>query len=150
MMMSCDRTEFASFQCSVFRKKEEIMATTTFEDLEVWKRGCQLAVDVCVATHASKNYGLKDQMQRSAISIPSNIAEGAERDSEGDFIRFLRISKGSCGELRTQLYISERVQKALDQEPIIGSREMIKETREISAMLQGLIRSIDFRRQKKS
>lgn len=126
------------------------MATTTFEDLEVWKRGCQLAVDVCVATHTSKNYGLKDQMQRSAISIPSNIAEGAERDSDGDFIRFLRISKGSCGELRTQLYISERVQKALDQEPIIGSREMIKETREISAMLQGLIRSIDFRRQKKS
>jgi four helix bundle protein len=96
-----------------------------------------------------KNYGLKDQMQRSAISIPSNIAEGAERDSDGDFIRFLRISKGSCGELRTQLYISERVQKALDQEPIAGSREMIKETREISAMLQGLIRSIESRRPKK-
>ena len=126
------------------------MATTTFEDLQVWKRGCQLAVDVCVATHAMKNYGLKDQMQRSAISIPSNIAEGAERDSDGDFIRFLRISKGSCGELRTQLYISERVQKALEQEPIAGSSDMIKETREISAMLQGLIRSIDSRRPKKS
>jgi four helix bundle protein len=122
------------------------MATTTFEDLEVWKRGCQLAVDVCVSTHAMKNFGLKDQMQRSAISIPSNIAEGSERDSDGDFIRFLRISKGSCGELRTQLYISERVQKALDQEPIAGSREMIRETREISAMLQGLIRSIQSRK----
>jgi four helix bundle protein len=93
-----------------------------------------------------KNYGLKDQMQRSAISIPSNIAEGAERDSDGDFIRFLRISKGSCGELRTQLYISERVQKALEQEPIAGSSDMIKETREISAMLQGLIRSIQSRK----
>jgi four helix bundle protein len=126
------------------------MATTTFEDLEVWKRGCQLAVDICVATQAMKNFGLKDQMQRSAISIPSNIAEGAERDSDGDFIRFLRISKGSCGELRTQLYISERVRKALDQEPIVGSRDMIKETREISAMLQGLIRSVESRRPKKS
>ena len=126
------------------------MATTTFEDLEVWKRGCQLAVDVCVATHDSRNYGLKDQMQRSAISIPSNIAEGAERDSDGDFIRFLRISKGSCGELRTQLYISERVQKALDLEPLANSREMIKETREISAMLQGLIRSIEHRCPSKS
>ncbi len=125
------------------------MATTTFEDLEVWKRGCQLAVDVCVATHHSKNFGLKDQMQRSAISIPSNIAEGAERDSDGDFIRFLRISKGSCGELRTQLYISERVQKALDLEPLADSREMIKETRQISAMLQGLIRSIEHRRDQK-
>lgn len=121
------------------------MATTTFEDLEVWKRGCQLAVDVCVATHDSRNYGLKDQMQRSAISIHSNTAESAERDSEGDFIRFLRISKGSCGELRNQLYISERVQKALDLEPIAGSRELISETRQISAMLQGLIRSIQSR-----
>jgi four helix bundle protein len=124
------------------------MAATTFEDLEVWKRGCQLAVDICVATHSMKNYGLKDQMQRCSVSIPSNIAEGAERDSDGDFIRFLRISKGSCGELRTQLYINEGVQKALDQEPIPGSRNMIKETREISAMLQGLIRSIDSRRSK--
>lgn len=122
---------------------------TTFEDLEVWKRGCQLAVDVCVRTNDFRNYGLKDQMKRSAISIPSNIAEGAERDSEGDFIRFLRISKGSCGELRTQLYISERVQKALGQNVFEESREMIKETREISAMLQGLIRSIDSRRPKK-
>ncbi|WAC20619.1 four helix bundle protein [Luteolibacter sp. SL250] len=126
------------------------MAITTFEDLEVWKRGCQLAVDVCVRTHDSKNYNLKDQMQRAAISIPSNIAEGAERDSEGDFVRFLRISKGSCGELRTQLYISECVQKALGQPPTENSREMIKETREISAMLQGLIRSITSRRQQDS
>ena len=121
----------------------------TFEDLEIWKRGCQLAVDVYVANHESKDFGLKDQMQRAAVSIPSNIAEGCERDSTPDFIKFLRYSKGSCGELRTQLYISERVQKALDQDLIAGSRDMIKETREISAMLQGLIRSIDSRRPKK-
>jgi four helix bundle protein len=127
------------------KRKYKTMAMTTFEDLEVWKRGCQLAVDVCVATHESRSYGLKDQMQRSAISIPSNIAEGAERDSDGDFVRFLRISKGSCGELRTQLFISERVQKRLNQAPLDGSQEMIKETREISAMLQGLIRSVQAR-----
>ncbi|MFT4175651.1 MAG: four helix bundle protein [Luteolibacter sp.] len=121
------------------------MATTTFEDLEVWKRGCQLAVDACVATHDSKNYELKSQMQRAAISIPSNIAEGAERDSEGDFVRFLRISKGSCRELRTQLYIHERVQKALGQPPLDSSRQMIAETRTISKMLQGLINSLQRR-----
>lgn len=115
---------------------------STFEDLEVWKRGCQLAVDVCVATHDSKNFGLKDQMQRSAISIPSNIAEGCERDSTPDFIKFLRYSKGSCGELRTQLYVAERVQKKLGQSPFEGSREMISETRELSKMLQGLINSL--------
>jgi len=121
------------------------MATTTFEDLDVWKRSCQLAVDVCVAMHDSRNFGLKDQMQRSAVSIPSNIAEGAERDSDGDFMRFLRISKGSCGELRTQLYIHDRVQKTLGQAALEQSRPMIQETREISAMLQGLIRSIQSR-----
>lgn len=118
---------------------------TTFEDLEVWKRGCQLAVDLCVATNDSRDYALRDQMQRSAISVPSNIAEGAERDSEGDFIRFLRISKGSCAELRTQLYISERIRKQLNQPSLKGSAEMINETREISKMLQGLVKSIQSR-----
>jgi len=125
------------------------MAYTTFEDLDVWKRGCDLAVDVSVATHHSKLHVLRDQMQRAAVSIPSNIAEGSERDSDGDYIRFLRISKGSCGELRTQLYISERVHEALELEPMANTREMIKETREISAMLMGLIRSIERRREKK-
>ncbi len=123
---------------------------TTFEDLEVWKRGCQLAVDVHVALAESKDFALRGQMERSSLSIPSNIAEGAERDSDGDFIRFLRISKGSCGELRTQLFISERVRQCLKMPSLKGSREMISETREISAMLQGLIQSIQRRQQKSS
>jgi four helix bundle protein len=114
----------------------------TFEDLEIWKRGCQLAVDVYVANHESKDFGLKDQMQRAAVSIPSNIAEGCERDSTPDFIKHLRYSKGSCGELRTQLYISERVCKKLNQPTLNGSREMIAETKELSKMIQGLINSL--------
>ena len=114
----------------------------TFEDLEVWKRGCQLAVDVYVANHDCKDFGLKDQMQRAAISIPSNIAEGCERDSTPDFIKHLRYSKGSCGELRTQLYVSERVRKKLNQAILEGSREMIVESKELSKMLQGLINSL--------
>ncbi len=114
----------------------------SFEDLDVWKRGCQLAVDVCIATDDSKNYGLKDQMQRSAISIPSNIAEGSERDSTADFLRFLRYSKGSCGELRTQLYIAQRVRKELGQASLKNSPAMISETRQLSKMLQSLINSL--------
>ena len=114
----------------------------TFEDLEVWKRGCQLAVDVYVANHTSKDFGLRDQMQRAAVSIPSNIAEGCERDSTPEFIKFLRYSKGSCGELRTQLYISDRVRKKLSQATLDGSREMTSETKELSKMLQGLINSL--------
>ncbi|MCW1923694.1 four helix bundle protein [Luteolibacter arcticus] len=120
----------------------------TFEDLDVWKRGCNLAVDVHVALATSKDFALRSQMERSSLSIPSNIAEGAERDSTPDFIRFLRISKGSCGELRTQLYVAERVRQRLGAPPLEGSREMIAETRTISKMLQSLINSL-LRRLKK-
>jgi len=123
------------------------MSVSTFEDLEVWKRSCNLAVDVHVSLSDSKDYALRGQMERSSLSIPSNIAEGSERNSEGDFIRFLRISKGSCGELRTQLYINDRIRQELGQQPLQGSREMIGETRQISAMLQGLIQSIQRRSQ---
>ena len=122
----------------------------TFEDLEVWKRGCQLAVEACVMMHDSKNFALKDQMQRSAISVPSNIAEGAERDSSADFIRFLRYSKSSCGELRTQLFIQQAVNQRLGIESPDGQSEMIEETREIAAMTQGLIQSIQRRDEKSS
>ena len=113
-----------------------------FKDLEVWKRGCQLAVDVYFANHGSKDFDLKEQMQRSADSIPSNIAEGCERDSIPDLIKFLRYSKGSCGELRTQFHISDRVRKKLNQPTLEGAREMIKETKELSKMLQSLINSL--------
>ena len=126
------------------KKKNEttISDIETFEDLEVWKRGCNLAVDVHVALAESKDFALRNQMERSSLSIPSNIAEGCERDSTPDYIKFLRYSKGSCGELRTQLYVSERVRQRLGVPPLEGSRAMIQETREISRMLQGLINSL--------
>jgi four helix bundle protein len=118
------------------------MALTTFENLAVWQRSCDQAVEVCLAVETWKNFALRDQMQRSAISVPSNIAEGHERDSAGDFIRFLRIAKGSNGELRTQAYIAERL-GLLSEE---SARGIISESKEISAMLQGLVRSIESRR----
>jgi four helix bundle protein len=114
----------------------------TFEDLEVWKRGCNLAVDLHVVMAESTDYALRNQMERSSLSIPSNIAEGCERDSTADFIKFLRYSKGSCGELRTQLYIAERIRQRLGAPPMEGSRAMIAETKDLSRMLQGLINSL--------
>jgi four helix bundle protein len=114
----------------------------TFEDLEVWKRGCNLAVDLHVSLAESKDFALRNQMERSSLSIPSNIAEGCERDSTADFIKFLRYSKGSCGELRTQLYIAERVRQRLGAPPMDGSRAMIAETKDLSRMLQALINSL--------
>lgn len=115
------------------------MSTHNFENLEVWKRSCQLAVDVCASSDASKQFALKDQIQRSAISVPSNIAEGAERNSSKDFARFLSYSQGSCGELRTQLHIHSRVCEELGIAPFENTLKMIEETRAISRMIQGLI-----------
>ena len=118
------------------------MKTHNFENLEVWKRGCELAVKLCVATHGSREFSLKDQMTRAAISIPSNIAEGAERSSDADFSRFISYSKGSCGELRTQLTVHEAVCKELGVAPFAGTTEMIEETRELSRMLGSLINKL--------
>jgi four helix bundle protein len=115
------------------------MAYQSFEKLEVWKRACRLAVSVCRALRDSKQFALRDQMQRAAISIPSNIAEGSERDSRQDFIRFLRIAKGSAAELRTQSYIAKKLDLIAESD----ADEFIQETKELSAMLQGLIRSFE-------
>jgi four helix bundle protein len=115
----------------------------TFEDLEVWKRGCLLAVEIISDFNNYSNFSLKDQIQRSALSIPSNIAEGAERDSTADYIRFLRYSKGSCGELRTQLYIAQRINKQLNINKEQDLPKSIEETRIISKMLQALINSLN-------
>jgi four helix bundle protein len=120
-------------------QKPEKMQTHNFENLKVWKRGCRLAVDVCVSSSKSREFALKDQITRSAISTPSNIAEGAERSSDADFSRFLSYSKGSCGELRTQLMIHQAVCRELHTEPFTGTSELIEETREISKILGALI-----------
>ncbi|MEJ2685452.1 MAG: four helix bundle protein [Candidatus Sulfobium sp.] len=78
-----------------------------FEDLEVWKSSYKLAVEIYKRFSNCKDYGLKDQITRSSVSVPSNIAEGFERNSNKEFIRYLYIAKGSCGELRTQLHIAQ-------------------------------------------
>jgi four helix bundle protein len=118
------------------------MKSHNFGNLDVWKRGCRLAVNVCVASHGSKEFALKDQIVRSSISIPSNIAEGAERSSDADFSRFLGYSKGSCGELRTQLMIHQEVCHELGIQPFTETPDMIEETREISRMLGAFIEKL--------
>ena len=84
------------------------MAFQSFENLDVWRRGCELAVLVYRSTNGSRDFGLRDQMRRAAVSIPSNIAEGYERTGK-DVARFLSIAKDSAAELRTQALIAEKV-----------------------------------------
>ena len=109
------------------------MAFHSFEDLQVWQRSKQLAVDVYRALKECKDFGLRDQMQRSAVSIPSNIAEGSER-SPKDFARFISIAIGSSSELRTQTYI------AMDLNIIDRStaEKIIDETKQLNRMLRAL------------
>ena len=104
-------------------------------NLQVWQRSRQLAVDIYKILTSCKDRGFKDQITRAAISIPSNIAEGYERNSSKEFVKFLKIARGSCAELRTQLYIGEDI-KIIDGKI---ARVLQQEALEISKMLQGLI-----------
>src|SRR4051794_20867909 len=109
----------------------------SFEELEVWKRSCQLAVSIYESLRDCRELALRDQMQRAAVSIPSNIAEGSERGGK-DFVRFLRIASGSAAELRTQLYIAKKI-GVLDEEPF---SRLLPEMKEIPKMLTGLACSL--------
>ncbi|MFN2516241.1 MAG: four helix bundle protein [Pyrinomonadaceae bacterium] len=85
---------------------------TRFEEIESWKKARSLTREIYEATATGqfvRDFGLKDQIRRGAVSILSNIAEGFERGGDREFAQFLAVAKGSCGEVRAQLYV------ALDQ-----------------------------------
>jgi four helix bundle protein len=109
----------------------------SFEQLAVWRRACRLAVSVYEVLRDTRDFTLRNQMERAAVSIPSNIAEGHERGGK-DFERFLRIARGSAAELRTQAYIARKIGILPDE----TSSGLISELREISKMLSGLSRSL--------
>jgi four helix bundle protein len=115
------------------------MAYQSFEELEVWKKACRLAVETSNLLRDSKVDYLRDQRQRAALSVPSNIAEGCERDSRNEFIRFFRVAKGSAAELRTQAYIAQKLEVISAE----NGGKIVGDCREIAAMLQGLIRSLE-------
>ena len=110
-----------------------------FEDLQVWQKAKDLAVLIYKITSEgkiAKDFSLRDQMRRSAISIPSNIAEGDERDTDKESVRFFYISKGSLAELRTQIRIALEV-------GFLHKDEFAKielDCSEIGKMLGGLIK----------
>lgn len=108
-----------------------------FEDLTVWQVGVDLSIEVYNVLNNSRDFGLKNQIQRSAVSIPSNIAEGFERQTNKEFIQYLFIAKGSAGELRTQLHIADNVNEIDHQ----IAQKLISKATEISAMLHGLIKT---------
>jgi four helix bundle protein len=109
-----------------------------FEDLEIWKLARELTNKIYHVTNDrafSKDYGLKDQIRRAAVSVMSNISEGYERGGNQELIRFLSIAKGSSGEVRCQLYI------AMDQNYIEREKSLIliDNVRKLSIMINNFI-----------
>jgi len=83
-----------------------------YKDLNVWRLGKEMAISIYKMTSMGafkSDFGLRDQMRRAAVSIPSNIAEGDERGTNKDGVRFLYIAKGSLAELQTQLIIAQEI-----------------------------------------
>ena len=114
------------------------MQIKNFEDLEIWKEARRLTREIYILSRTekfSKDFSLRDQMRRAAISIMSNIAEGFERGGNQEFVQFLYVAKSSCGEARSQLYV------ALDQE-YIGQKtadDLFIILKRLSVMIKHLI-----------
>ena len=112
-----------------------------FRDLDVWKKSIGFVSRVYTITNSfpsSELYGIVSQMQRAAISIPSNIAEGAGRDSNSDFSRFISIAEGSAYEIETQITIAHEILYLNDKD----YNSLLMDIQEIQRMLSGLKRSL--------
>jgi four helix bundle protein len=110
-----------------------------FEDLEVWKAARELVRDIYRATSSGtfpRDLGLRGQIQRAGISVMSNIAEGFERGGDKEFFQFLAQAKGSCGEVRSQLYA------AADQGHLTAEQldSLSKNAIRVSGMLSNLMK----------
>jgi four helix bundle protein len=114
------------------------MSVKNFEDLEVWRearRLTQIIYQLAKRDKFSRDFSLRDQIQRATVSIMSNIAEGFERGGNQEFVQFLYVAKASCGEVRSQLYV------ALDQGYILktDSEKLIIAFRRLSGMIGNFI-----------
>ena len=116
----------------------------SYKDLEVWKKSMDLVV-MCyqLTKNFPKNefYGLAGQLQRAAVSVPANIAEGRGRKYSREFIRHISIAYGSLAELETHIQIAQR----LNYIDLVKAGQILKETAEIGRMLNGLCRSVENR-----
>lgn len=114
----------------------------SFRDLEIWKRGVDLVEEVYAVTKTfpkEEIYGLASQMRRSAVSVPSNIAEGFTRFHNKEYKHFLYVSLGSGAELTTQIIISARLKYIEDSK----ADALVHNIEEISKMTMGLIKKLN-------
>ncbi len=118
---------------------------TRFEDLDCWQQSVKLTTEIYEVTNKgefAKDFGFRDQLRRAAVSIPSNIAEGKERETINEFVRFLYIAKGSGGELRTQLLIAENIGYLSTDK----ARDLRGKVEKVNGMIANLIKALKTRR----
>ncbi len=112
-----------------------------FENLDVWKRSARLSAEIYKSTNELKDFGFRDQLTRSGLSVPSNIAEGVSRKSYKEKSRFIDIARSSLAETRTQIYIGLEIGYLERGKALYW----ISETKELGAMLTGLKQQFDNR-----
>lgn len=109
-----------------------------FEDIIIWQDSIKFSKNVYVSVRQCKDYSFCDQIKRASISVSNNIAEGYERGSNADFKKFLYISKGSCGEVRSMLYLGLELGYFTREERDVLASEASK----LSRMISGLIKKL--------
>jgi four helix bundle protein len=123
----------------------EEQAVKSFRELIVWQRSIQLSVGIYEFTRSFPSeeiYGLRSQLRRASVSIPSNIAEGSGRRSPGEFVQFLGISRGSNYEVQTQLILAQEMRFGSEE----GRTRCEGLSMEVEKMLNSLIKSISLRK----
>jgi four helix bundle protein len=122
-------------------EREELVGVKSYKDLIVWQKAIDLVVAVYRQSKTFPNdetYGLRQQIRRAVVSIPSNIAEGQCRSSTGDFLRFLAIAYGSLGELETQVLIARRLEYFNHEQ----AEELFHQINEVGRLINGLKKSL--------
>lgn len=117
------------------------MAIETYRDLDIWKKGIEVVKDIYKLTGTfpqQETYGLVGQMRRSAISIPSNVAEGFKRYHNKEYKQFLHISLGSCAELETQITITEELKYIQESKEALLLEKLDHIGRMITSLLKKL------------
>lgn len=114
------------------------MKIDKFEDIIAWQKAKIMTIKIYSSFKDSRDYGFRDQICRASISVMNNIAEGFERKSDSEFKHFLFIAKGSCGEVRSMLYLAEELKYINNEEYSILSTL----ANEISKIISGLIKTL--------
>ncbi len=121
------------------------MRINRFEDLQIWKLSLNITkeiYDITAKKEFAKDFGLRDQIRRAIVSVSSNIVEGFEKNNNNEFIRFLKMSKGSIGEVRNQLNIALAVNYIIQKE----FDNLYEKTETLSKQIGGFIVYLEAKR----